>query len=103
MPDSRVAPIHHPSEERLLDYASGAASEPMDLSRGGLESSLAYNSVNDEYFLAVTLANSTHRHRPVTLGTGLAPELSGTVACPGLPDRCAGQVGHGNRGDGCDI
>ena len=31
MPDPRVRPLHHPSEERLLEYASGAASEPVAL------------------------------------------------------------------------
>jgi putative transcriptional regulator len=28
---ARVGPVHHPSEERLLDYASGAAPEPVAL------------------------------------------------------------------------
>ncbi|MEM7023371.1 MAG: ChrR family anti-sigma-E factor [Pseudomonadota bacterium] len=31
MHDSRVVPIHHPSEELLLEYASGAVSEPVAL------------------------------------------------------------------------
>jgi putative transcriptional regulator len=31
MPQSRLSPIHHPSEERLLEYASGAAHEPIAL------------------------------------------------------------------------
>jgi putative transcriptional regulator len=31
MADSRVGPVHHPSEARLLDYASGATREPVAL------------------------------------------------------------------------
>jgi len=31
MADRRVAPDHHPSDERLLEYASGAAPEPIAL------------------------------------------------------------------------
>jgi putative transcriptional regulator len=31
MPEPRVLPFHHPSEERLLEYAAGPASEPIAL------------------------------------------------------------------------